>query len=559
MRTFRAPLARCALILTIFACVSARAQSPDAPSPANSFYILTIWDALSRSTTTDADVRREMDKYIQQVGKGNRYHRGGFAFIYPGNDLFRARVAIAKEKGLALGVILGGHTHSDASFGDALLTQDLRCYQWRRDGVTWESYTVGGNLSGDSRDLRVPSPSRYASLVRKHFRDMATGYAHEMVPLLAEFPGTIGVVNAIIEEELATGGVHDEKWMADYSPFAVTEFRDWLRHTGMYDPDSGTYKGQGAPAAITGAHLVFGGEAASPFHDDPTPGDANGTGKSFNATFGTQFTTWTLKSWDLSAFPAPITNRNFTPSPTSGQGFTAGGFDAPRVRNDGAWWKAWSWDYEDRGNTQPPGNPGNPAFGFRQTMVRNHIMDYLDWLAAGGIPKYMLFAHQIPGELNPVRNRSGATPVWTGYHPGIGNLGITRFGPMDPALVTQYSSNWGIFEWHPSPFSQPQDAALYPEAKKQLDLYYANKARALFPGWWFMPGEGDPNKIHGAPFPMNDSRFADAIKDFLNTRADTPYHPQVVVSARRAPRPQWAAPGFRVTRNILGRWVSFLY
>ncbi len=547
-------------------CLSpARAQALPDPSPASSFYILTIWDGLSRETTTDADVRREMDKYITQVGRGNKYHRGGFAFIWPGTDIFRARIKIAKEKGLALGVIIGGQTHSNPPFSDAML-KDLRNFQWRRDGVTWESYTVGGALSGDSRDLRVPSPSRYAKLARDYVHGIAVGSARDILPFLSEYPNTIGVVNAAIEEELATGGVHDEKWMSDYSPFAIAEFRDWLRHTGMYDPDTGKYAGQGAQAAITGAYITIGAKSASPFHDDPGPGNANGTGKSFNATFGTAFTTWTLKSWDPAAFPDPITDRNFNPSPPSGKGFTAGGFDAPRVRNDGAWWQAWSWDYEDRGMQQPPGNPGNPAFGFRQTMVRNYLMDYLDDLAAQGIPRGMLFAHQIPGELNPTRNRSGATPVWSGYNPHTGNLGITRFGEMDPNLVTQYSSNWGIFEWHPNPFLQAQDANLYPTAMRQLQQYYDNQARFLFPGWWFMPGEGDPNKIHGAPFPMQDSRFAAAIKDFLAARPETPFNYTPVANVPRDPaapasrsRGRYASPSLlrKLDRDVLGR--SFLY
>lgn len=506
----------------------AQPQAQPVPGPSNSFHILTIWDGLSRPTVTDEIVSQQMDKYIQQIGKGNKYNRGGFAFVYTGADILRARVKSAHDKGLCLGIIVGGNTHTDAGMSNAL-AGDFRSYQWRRDGVTWEGYPVmnaQGQMvpNNEGRDFRVASPSRLNAPARAYFHNMVLGYGKDILPVLAEYPGTVGVVDAIIEEELATGGVHDEKWMADYSPFAVTEFRDWLRHTGIYDADTGKYAGQGAQAAIVGTFVTVGGKSRSPFYDDPNPGNANGTGVSFNARFGTAFTTWTLRSWDLKAFPDPITDLSFMPTPVSGKGYTAGGFDAPRVRDNGAFWNAWSWDYEDHANTYPPGNPANPAFGFRQVMVRDHIMDFLDDMAAQGFPKDMLFAHQIPGEFNPTRNRSGATPIWTGLNPHTGNLGITKFGPLDVKLVRQYSDNWGIFEWHPSPFVVADDPTLYPDATKELNLLYANKVRFLFPGWWFAPGEGRAEDIHGTHFPMNDSRFADAIKDFLASRTGEPYN-----------------------------------
>ena len=125
------------------------------------------------------------------------------------------------------------------------------------------------------------------------------------------------------------------------------------------------------------------------------------------------------------------------------------------MRDNGAFWNYWSWDYEDHANTYPSGNPANPAFGFRQVMVRNHNNDYLD----------------------------------------------------------------------------AQAADLYHAATKDLNLFYADKARHLLPGWWFMPGEDDPNKIHGAPFPLADSRFADDIKDFLKDKPDTPYDWRVPVAS----------------------------
>lgn len=49
-------------------------------------------------------------------------------------------------------------------------------------------------------------------------------------------------VLACMCQELANGGEADENMLGDYSPFAVAEFRDWLRHTGIYDAVSGACK-----------------------------------------------------------------------------------------------------------------------------------------------------------------------------------------------------------------------------------------------------------------------------------------------------------------------------
>ena len=45
------------LMTAVLCALPGRAQGLPEPTPANSFYILTIWDALSNGKTTDADVR----------------------------------------------------------------------------------------------------------------------------------------------------------------------------------------------------------------------------------------------------------------------------------------------------------------------------------------------------------------------------------------------------------------------------------------------------------------------------------------------------------------------
>ena len=470
------------------------------PTPESTFYILPIWEEMRWET--DDVVSREMDKLIAQVGKGNRYHRTGFSSIKPPESVLERNCKLAQQKGLSIGVIFGGITHDRPDLAK-VWNQDLRTYQWRMNGTNWQGYYTGTNNGGgleiaeDTRDHLVPTASRYADLVESTFAAETHRDAKEMITVMQKYPGCVVVLNGVIEEEFAVASAQQsDAYLGDFSPFAVTEFRDWLRHTGKYDA-AGPFGGQGAPAAITGAYVDIGGKMRSPFADDPSPADAHGTGSSFNQTFGTSFTTWSLRHWDTTAFPAAITSSTFNPSPESGSGFTAGGFDAPRIRDGSAYWKAWSWDYDDRGNMYPPGHPSQPAWGFRQNEIHHWVLDQFAIMVAEGLPPELMFPHQIPGERlgsftgGSSRLRSSASPVWTGFIPWNGNVGITLFnGPMSYDTIKQYtdlvpgSRNWGIFEWHPLPNAAPQDQKLYDTAKSHLAAYYDEKVHYLFPGWW---------------------------------------------------------------------------
>lgn len=201
--------------------------------------------------------------------------------------------------------------------------------------------------------------------------------------------------------------------------------------------------------------------------------------------------------------------------PADGQtGCTSGGFDAPRKRDIAdPYWNAWSWDVLDHAGQYPPGNPKHPAFGFRQTEVKHFVADVLEAASSAGIPKAMLYGHQIPGEvISAGRLRSGGDPIWTGWSEDCGTLGITRFGPIDPAKLTQYCNNWGIFEWHPGPGAKPDEQRLYNYARRDVDAYFSHGAHVLFPGWWVVGG------VHAPTFPLNDSLFAKALHDWVASR-----------------------------------------
>ncbi len=484
------------------------------PGPDNTFYIYAIWDGIS--SASDHDIEEQMDRLRDQFGKGNRFHRVGFAFILGGSEnRLQTICSIAQRKDLAIGVILGAQTHSGA--GKNEVQEDFRAAQWRLNGQYWR----GG---GGPRDAMVPTPSRYCKLVRDALEKTQKGRCDMLRRVMQSHPNVITCINSTIEEELADGGQTDDDKLADYSPFAVTEFRDWLRHTGEYDADGGKYAGQGAPEQITGPYVFSKGKSRSPFYGAETPDTSSGN-NSFNQRFATHFKTWTLKDWDLQAYPGMITDDTFNPTPESGAGFTDGGFDAPRKRDASPWWHAWSWDYQDNGNRYPPGKADDPAFGFRQVMVHHFVEDMFQVAIRARLPANLMFAHQIPGETaGAPRDRSAATPTWTAYLPFNGTIGVTRFGFFDPELALRYtkanpeSRGWGIFEWHPKPNADPQDPKLYQTASDNLRTYYRAKCHHLFAGWW----SADPAK-QTKDFPLADSQFAKAIKDFMNSRPDQPY------------------------------------
>ena len=158
-------------------------------------------------------------------------------------------------------------------------------------------------------------------------------------------------------------------------------------------------------------------------------------------------------------------------------------------------------------------------------------------LIAAGLPRDMMFPHQIPGDIlgsgeseDESRCLSSASPVWTGLLEASGNVGITRFGPINTSLITQYlpehTNGWGIFEWHPAPNAAPESQALYDASKAALQDYYNHGAHVLFPGWWGFHG------VVNTIFPLNDSRFADAIKDFLKAAPSSPWSPPSFASAQ---------------------------
>ncbi|PQV64307.1 hypothetical protein B1R32_106153 [Abditibacterium utsteinense] len=494
----------------------AQVQKPlEKPSDTVSF--LAIFDAISNVGSQDlseADLQKEMTKLKVQIGQNKGRIKVGFSQIFHSTQGLRLHCRMAQANNLSVGVIIAVQTHS-GSFGyPALLNQDFRRMQWRLDGTTWQGESVtdkNGSVEFPSRDWRVPTPSRYCAPIHDAAMMSVRNEAKEIRRVMNEYPGVVVAVNASIEQELATAGENKDGLLADYSPFAVTEFRDWLRHTGKYNDTKGEYAGQGAPPEIVGPFVRTQGALRSQFYDDPSPSRAGKTGRSFNQWFGTNFSTWRLRFWDIARFPASITDEKFSPSPSAGRGATLGGFDAPRKRDVASkFWNAWSWDVPDHGGQYPPGNSGRPAFGFRQFEIKHFVSDVVREAIRAGLPQSMIYTHQIAAEeVNAGRCRSGADPIWTGLYEPSGTLGITRFGSIDVSKMTQYSHDWGIFEWNPAPGAKADDPAAYGATLKDLDAYIPAGGHVFFPGWWKAKGELD------SVMPLNDSRFAAALQDWI--------------------------------------------
>lgn len=475
---------------------------------------------------------------VDQMGAGKIYTKIGAGNILEPSNISKMAAGLPRFRQFDLFYLPIFTIPTSGAQRDLLEASDLREFQWRQNGLTWSSTANIESWGGDRNYKRV-SYSRMASIQKAYEQDRARNWARDLQTVMQGYQERVPFINLLVESELPSAGESDDGQLGDYSPYAITEFRDWLRHQGIYDASSGTYPGEGAPAPIIGNLLDFGGALRSQFYDDPTPADANGTGITFNQQFGTNFTTWALRYWDIAAFPAPITDPNFDVSPESGDGFTAGGFDAPRVRTAGnAFWKAWSWDTFDQGGAYnyPAGNPAQPAFGFRQHLVRNFGRDMFDIMVGEGLPADSIFLHQIPGEFTSAgRQRSGATPIWTGYLEKNGMLGLTRFSTVpDINKMLQYvnltgkrNRGWGFFEWHPKPADTAgtlRDTSAYIEDSytatfAELGKLVPSRMRVVTPGWWDFSGTG----FNWNTFPTWKSGMVEAIKAFSAQYPDVPF------------------------------------
>jgi len=380
-------------------------------------------------------------------------------FKTKGNEL----VLAAKRKGVRLHLVLtSGLARGLAIYKDAKV-EDIRNAQWYNDNKLAADDQISDPAAMET--YVFGTFSRYARKMRANLEAKARAAMRFLKQVMVDNPETLVAISGWGEAEMNKGRLNNKQnlqdYFCDYSPFAVLEFRDWIRHTGEYDDATGKYKGQG-------------------FRDGPKYKGAAGLAL-FNTDFGTDFKTWSLKYYDWSLLDdydaQPEDSANNDPHriplssyshgkmmPASGPNFIAGGFDPPRnmTRAD-KFLNLWG--------------------EFRETLVANFARDAARWASESGITSDHWFSHQIPADClfgsdpdAPIKNPryySSASPISTADVTPFGSPGATiydqKFPPdifppvfartTDHALpaISSMSPVWAIMEYDPEGYLPGHD------------------------------------------------------------------------------------------------------
>ena len=388
--------------------------------------------------------------------------------------------------------------------------EDIRSMQWYADNVLapgWWSY---------SRYAR----KRYV-VQQAYMREVG----REVAKLMRDNPDTLVAASGDGEVELArpTQTALADQIYADFSPFTVAEFRDWVRLGGLYAP-GGELAGQG---------YAFGARYAG----DLTPNDdTNGDGHTFNADFGTAFTTWNLLHFDwsladqfmgndphaisLATYSAPGFNKTPAQIP--------GGFDpprAPRATGTNPFWDLW--------------------VSFKQTLIQHYNVEFAKWMTttpappSGGAPAYTIprerwYSYQIPADAmflcptcsNPnERWYSSMSSWWTADISPYGSSGITAFNVdwIDPGSriiartllyaapkIADRNLRWGVIEWHPGLLKLDTGVSTDPTLfSSEMDLVKKYRPSLLQPFMWGLAS----SEVMGNQFEVALRNLVTAIKD----------------------------------------------
>ena len=422
------------------------------------------------------------------------------------HDLDRI-VARAVANHLIVHITLGsGFFHGMNDLRPAAIQQDVRNAQWFSDGWIAEPSSLTG------RSIIPPgawiTPSRYAKLLRARMEEGVRIVGARLSRQMSEHPETLLTISGDGEVELnyertIAGGERviggNQPIYADYSPFMVEEFRDWIERS--------RYEGDRSPST-----------------------DDNRDGHTFNRDFKTSFTNWRLRYFDSSG-PIPFSTYQKLANklPSSGAYFIAGGFDAPRVPRPGdPFWELW--------------------LTFRKQVIANYVRDFASWITtspaptANGttltVPPSRFYSHQIPadylfGEKDGLRLKTSASPLETAFISPLGSAGITMFNAFDgvshkktgtAALFERLAlsgANWGIFEYNPS---MPVGTASGPSNDMS---YYMGELRKLYA---YRPHVIVPFAWTDLPFlktlNIQNTPFEEALNRFITEVGNTPWSPR---------------------------------
>jgi hypothetical protein len=334
-------------------------------------------------------------------------------------------ITAAKNKDVKIHIVLcSGLSRGIAVYRDAK-EDDVRNCQWFNDNNIASDSQM---LDADAMDRYIfGTHSRYARKLRANLEAKSQAALAFLKQRMDQEPDTLLVLSGWGEVELNHNRLNHAQFLqdfyCDFSPFAVLEFRDWIRHTGMYGT-SGDYAGQG-------------------YTQGGTKYQGTGGLTQFNADFGTSFTSWDLKyfDWDLSDDydpnnqdqvnddPGHIAIADYVQGgmmPTSGSDYIAGGFDPPRTMSPGdAFYDLWRL--------------------FRETLVTNLVLDMAKWVQDAGIPSDKWYSHQIPADYlfgtNPTfqyknpRYYSSASPLITADIQPYGSVGATVYDIKYPPEI----------------------------------------------------------------------------------------------------------------------------
>ena len=376
--------------------------------------------------------------------------------------------------------IHSGFFHSPNTLREAAIRTDVRNAQWFSDGWIAIPEEIG------SRNTLPRSawatPSRYAQPLRQQMEESTRLIGEHLTAAMKRFPETLHSISGDTEVEFSyernldageRPRANGQLFYADYSPFMVAEFRDWLRKA--------RYAGDLSPAS-----------------------DDDHDGHTFNQDYRQGFRTWRLRYFDESG-PIPFDQYRAMPQklPQSGRYFIDGGFDAPRIAGAATpLWQAWK--------------------EFRVRVVVNYAHDFAEWITAGSrIPASRFYTHQIPAEYlfegkDTLRLETSASPLETAFIQPFGSSGVTVFDTFDgknhtktsnPGMfrrLEQSGTHWGILEYNPS----------VPAAADEN--YYLTELRALYS---FHPSVIAPfawtNEALHKKYRIQDTAYERALKKFI--------------------------------------------
>jgi hypothetical protein len=347
--------------------------------------------------------------------------------IQPTLDELQLLMDRSRSNHIPLHIAVGSNLfHGSNSLREAVIRSDVRNAQWFADG--WIAIPEEVERSRMVPRSAWVTASRYALPLRHRIEESARIVGKHLAAAMEQYPDVLMSVSGDSEVELSyernlENGEESRGsgkiFYADYSPFMIAEFRDWLRDS--------RYKGD-----------------LSPDSDD------NHDGHTLNRDFRQQFRTWDLRYFNDSG---PISYEQYRAMkeklPSSGAFFIDGGFDSPRSAAPGdPFWESWK--------------------AFRIRVISNYLHDFGTWITNDSqIPASRFYTHQIPADYvfarkNTLRLETSASPLETAFLPVIASPGVTIFDLFNGRTYIKTSNTdmfrklekagtrWGILEYNPS-------------------------------------------------------------------------------------------------------------